>query len=68
MHTFRRCEMDYIPVLLEHVDFFNRLYGLDIELLERGLQFLVIRAGRLVDLFGLPSWRAFPTADTSCQN
>ena len=40
--------MYHIAVLLEHVDFFDCLDGLDIELLEGCLQFLVVGAGGLV--------------------
>ena len=37
--------MDDVSVLLEHVYFLNGLDGLDVELLERGLQLLVIGPG-----------------------
>jgi hypothetical protein len=45
--------MDDISVFLEHIDLFDRLDGLDIEFLKRGLQLLVVGAGRLVDFLGL---------------
>lgn len=44
-HTLGVGEMDHIAVLLEHVNLLDGLDGLDIELLERSLQFLVVGAG-----------------------
>jgi hypothetical protein len=51
--------VDDVAVALEHVDLLDRLDGLDVELLERGLQLLVIGAGALVDLLDLPARGAF---------
>jgi hypothetical protein len=45
MHTFGRSEMNDIPVFLEHVHFLDGLDGLDVHLLEGGLQLLVVDAG-----------------------
>jgi hypothetical protein len=47
--------VDDVAVALEHVDLLNRLDGLDVELLERCLQLLVVGAGALVDLLDLPA-------------
>lgn len=51
--------MDNVAVFLEHVDFLNRLDGLDVQLLQRGLQLLVVCARRLVHLFRFSPRRAF---------
>lgn len=51
--------MNDIPILLEHVDLLNGLDRLDVELLERGLQFLVVRAGCLVHLLDFSPRCAF---------
>jgi hypothetical protein len=51
--------VDDVSVALEHVDLLDRLDGLDVQLLERGLQLLVIGAGALVDLLDLPARGAF---------
>jgi hypothetical protein len=48
-----------VAVALEHVDLLDCLDGLDIELLERCLQLLVVGAGALVDLLDLPARGAF---------
>ena len=40
--------MNHIPIILEHVDLLNGLDGLDIEFLERTLEFLVVCAGCFV--------------------
>lgn len=53
--------MDDIAISLEHVDFFNSLDGLDIELLERCLQLLIIHSRALVDLLDLSSRCALST-------
>ena len=45
--------MDHVSVLLEHVDLLDRLDGLDVHLLERRLELLVVGARRLVDLLHL---------------
>jgi hypothetical protein len=50
-----------ISVSLEHVDLLNSLDGLDIELLKRRLQLLVIHPRALVDLFDLSSRCALST-------
>ncbi len=59
LRTLRCCEVDDISILLEHVDLLNGLNGLDVHLLERGLQFLVISAAGLMDLFRLATGGAF---------
>lgn len=51
--------MNDVAVFLEHVDFLNRLDGLDVEFLERGLELLVVGAGGLVDFFLLAPGGAF---------
>lgn len=42
--TFRRGEVDHIPVFFEHVDFFDGLDGLHVHLLESSLELLVVDA------------------------
>ena len=54
--------MYHIPIFLEHIDLFDRLDGLDIELLEGGLQLLVIGAGGLMDFLLLSSRGSLPSA------
>lgn len=54
----------HVSVLFEHVDFLNRLDGLDIHLLQRCLQFLVVCAGGFVDLFGLSPRCTFASVGT----
>jgi hypothetical protein len=56
--------MDDVSVALEHVDLLNGLNWLDIELLQRSLQLLIIRARALVDLLDFPARRTF-AADTN---
>ena len=51
--------MDHIPILLEHIDLLDRLNRLHVQLLERGLQLLVVRAGGLVHFFHFSPGRAF---------
>lgn len=46
-------EVDDVAVLLEHVDLLNTLDGLDVQLLESGLELLVIGAGVADDLLDL---------------
>ena len=46
-------EVDDVAVLLEHVDLLNALDGLDVQLLESGLELLVIGAGVADDLLDL---------------
>lgn len=55
--------MDDVAVGLEHVDLLNRLDGLDIELLQRRLQLLVVHSRALVNLLDLSSRRALSTID-----
>jgi hypothetical protein len=50
--------MDDIAITLEHVDLFDRLDWLHIQLLECRLQLLVIRARVLVDLLDFSPWCA----------
>lgn len=57
--------MNDIAVALEHVDLFDCLDGLHVELLQRRLQFLVVRASALVHLFGLASRGTFAAVDVS---
>ena len=59
--TLRSSKVDDIPVRLEHVDLLNCLDRLNIELLQRRLQLLVIHSGALVYLLDLSSWCAFST-------
>ena len=54
--------MDDVSVFLEHVHLFYRLDGLDIEFLERSLQFLVVCSRRLVHFLRPTSWRSLPSA------
>ena len=53
--------MDDVSIGLEHVDLLNSLDWLNIELLERRLQLLVIHSCALVDLLDLSSRCAFST-------
>ena len=53
--------MDDIAILLEHVDLLNGLDRLDIELLQRGLQLLVVGAGGLVHFLDFSPWCTFPS-------
>jgi hypothetical protein len=46
-------EVDDVAILLEHVDLLNSLDGLDVHLLESGLELLVVGGGGLVDALGL---------------
>ena len=57
--------MNDVSVLLEHVDFLNGLDGLDVHLLECGLEFLVVRGGGLVDALGLAAGSTFASAQIS---
>lgn len=50
-HTLGCGEVDDVAVRLEHVDLLNLSDGLDVHLLEGGLELLVIGARRPVDLF-----------------
>ena len=62
VRTLRGCKVDDVAVLLEHVDLLDGLDGLDVHLLQRGLQFLVIGAAGLVDFFRLAAGGAFASA------
>lgn len=55
--------MDDVAVALEHVDLLNGLDGLYVELLQRGLELLVVGAGALVDLLDLPAGSALAAID-----
>lgn len=59
--------MDDISVGLEHVDLLNGLDWLNIELLQRSLQLLVIGTGALVDLLDLASRSSLSTVEQFCQ-
>ena len=48
-----------VPVLFEHVNLLDRLDGLHVQFLERGLQLLVVGAGALVHFLHLSPRRAF---------
>lgn len=50
--------MDDVSVLLEHVDLLDGLDGLDVHLLEGGLELLVVGTRRLVDLLDLAAGSA----------
>lgn len=54
--------MDDVSVLLEHVHLLNSLDGLDVEFLERRLQFLVVGSGGFVDFLGLSARCTFSSA------
>lgn len=41
--------MNHVAIIFEHIDFLNGLDGLDVEFLERALQFLIICTGCFVD-------------------
>jgi hypothetical protein len=47
--------VDDVSVALEHVDLLNGLDGLDVELLQRGLELLVVGTSGPVDLLDLPA-------------
>lgn len=54
--------MNYVAVSFEHVDLFNRLDRLNIELLQRLLKLLVISCGSLGGALDLSPRGAFATA------
>lgn len=58
--------MDDVSVGLEHVDLLNSLDWLNIELLERRLQLLVIHSCALVHLLDLSSRCALSTVERFC--
>ena len=51
-------EVDDVAVLLEHVDLLDTLDGLDVQLLQGGLQLLVVGVGGPVDLLDLAAGSA----------
>lgn len=53
--------MDDVAVLLEHVDLLDTLDGLDVQLLEGGLELLVIGAGVADDLLDLAAGSTLAT-------
>lgn len=55
--------MDDVSVRLEHVDLLNGLDRLNIQLLERSLQLLVINSSGFVCLLDLSSWCALSAID-----
>lgn len=48
-------EVDDVAVRLEHVDLLDGLDGLDVHLLECGLELLVVDTSGLVDLLDVPA-------------
>jgi hypothetical protein len=54
--------VDDVSVALEHVDLLDGLDGLYVELLQRGLELLVVGTGALVDLLDLPAGSALASA------
>lgn len=54
-------EVDDVAVFLEHVDLLNALDGLDVQLLESGLELLVIGAGVADDLLDLAAGSTLAT-------
>jgi hypothetical protein len=61
--TLWRGEVNDIAVRLEHIDLLDLLDRLDVHLLQRGLQLLVVGAAALVDLLDLPSRCALASVD-----
>jgi hypothetical protein len=59
--TFGSSEVYHVAIFLEHIDLFNGLDRLNVQLLEGCLQFLVVGSGGLVDLFGFSPGCAFPS-------
>jgi len=55
-----------VSIFLEHVDLLDCLDGLNIELLERRLQLLVVRARALVDLLHLSPGRTLSPMIQGC--
>lgn len=60
--TFRRREMNHIPITLKHIDLFDLLNRLHVHLLERRLQFLIVCAGALMNLLYFSARCAFASA------
>jgi hypothetical protein len=50
--------VDDVAILLEHVDLLNSLDGLDVQLLEGGLELLVVGISGAVDLLDLAAGSA----------
>ncbi len=63
MHTFRCSEVNDVSILFEHIDLLNRLNWLDVELLQRRLQLLVVCARGLVHLLYLSPRSAFTSVE-----
>ena len=57
--------MDDVAVLLEHVDLLDTLDGLDVQLLQGGLQLLVVGVGGPVDLLDLAAGSALASVAVS---
>lgn len=62
-HTLGGREVDDVAVLLEHVDLLNGLDGLGVELLQGGLELLVVRAGAGGRPLDLATGRPLATAN-----
>lgn len=61
--TFRSRKVDDVSIRLEHVDLLNGLNRLDIQLLERSLQLLVVNTASLMNLLDLSSRCALSTVE-----
>jgi hypothetical protein len=57
--------VDDVAVLLEHVDLLNSLDGLDVHLLEGGLQLLVVGAGVAGNLLDLAAGGTLASVEKS---
>lgn len=57
--------MDDVAILLEHVDLLNGLDRLSVQLLQRGLELLVIRRRSLVNTLGLAARCTLATVSVS---
>jgi hypothetical protein len=55
--------VDDVSVLLEHVDLLDGLDGLDVHLLQGGLELLVVGTGGLVDLLDLAAGSTLSSVD-----
>jgi hypothetical protein len=66
--TAGSCEVDDVAVLLEHVDLLNALDGLDVQLLESGLELLVIGAGVADDLLDLAAGSTLASVELLVMN
>jgi hypothetical protein len=56
-------EVDNVAVLLEHVDLLDALDGLDVQLLQGGLELLVVGAGGAGDLLDLTAGSTLASAN-----